>query len=69
AAKSEVAPVHQLPETRQQRFRRARELEARLENNERLSNEEALWLGGYQVGAEYHAMKEMFEEFGESALR
>lgn len=68
-AKTEAAPVYQLPETRQQRFRRARELEARLENNERLSNEEALWLGGYQIGAEYHAMKEMFEEFGESALR
>lgn len=67
--KSEVAPVHQLPETRQQRFRRARELESRLENNERLSNEEALWLGGYQAGAEYRAMKEMFEEFGEAALR
>lgn len=68
-AKTEVAPVHQLPETRQQRFRRARELESRLENDGRLSTDEALWLGGYQAGAEYRAMKEMFEEFGEAALR
>jgi putative transposase len=68
-AKTEVAPVHQLPETRQQRFRRARELESRLQNDGRLSTDEALWLGGYQAGAEYRAMKEMFEEFGEAALR
>lgn len=73
AASSEVekiiAPVHQLPETRQQRFRRARELEARLANNERLANDEAMWLGAYQTGAEYAAMKELFEDFGEAALK
>jgi putative transposase len=68
-AKSEVAPVHQLPETRQHRYRRARELEARLDNNERVETDDALWLGGYQTTAEYAAMKEMFEEFGEAALR
>lgn len=61
--------VHQLPETRQQRYRRARELEARLDNNERIETDDALWLGGYQTTAEYSAMKEMFEEFGEAALR
>jgi putative transposase len=44
-------------------------LESRLENDGRLSTDEALWLGGYQAGAEYRAMKEMFEEFGEAALR
>jgi hypothetical protein len=68
-AKTEVAPVHQLPETRQQRFRRALECEARLANNERLSNEEAMWFGAYRIGAEYAAMKEMFEDFGEAALK
>lgn len=51
------------------RFRRARELEARIVNNERLSNEEAMWLGAYQTGAEYAAMKELFEDFGEAALK
>jgi putative transposase len=64
-----VAPVHQLPETRQQRFRRARELEAQLANNERISIEEMRWLVSYQDGAEYVAMKEMFEDFGEAALK
>jgi len=68
-AKTEVAPVHQLPETRQQRYRRARELEARLDNNERIETDDALWLGGYQTTAEYAVMKEVFEEFGEAALR
>ncbi|MCC3246182.1 DDE-type integrase/transposase/recombinase [Methylocystis sp. WRRC1] len=61
--------VHRLPETRQQRYRRARELEARLANNERIDMEEMRWLVGYQTGAEYLAMKEMFEEFGEAALK
>jgi putative transposase len=65
----DIAPVHQLPETRQQRFRRARDLEVRLENNERIEMEEMRWLVGYQDNAEYRAMKEMFEEFGEAALR
>lgn len=63
------APVHQLPETRQQRYRRALDLEARMANNERLPNDETLWLGGYRTTAEYRAMKEMFEEFGEAALK
>lgn len=67
--KTEAAPVHQLPETRQQRYRRARELEARLENNERISMEEMRWLVSYQDGAEYAAMKELFEDFGEAALK
>ena len=68
-AGASATPVHQLPETRQQRFRRARDLEARLANNERLANEDAMWLGAYQTGAEYAAMKELFEDFGEAALK
>ena len=63
-----AAPVVRLPETKAQRFRRARELEAMLANNERIANEEALWLGGYQASAEYKSMATMFEEFGEEGL-
>jgi transposase InsO family protein len=68
-SKTEAAPVHKLPETRQQRFRRAKELEARVENNERISMEEMRWLVAYQDGVEYAAMKELFDDFGEAALK
>lgn len=64
-----AAPVHRLPETKAMRFRRALDLEARLANNERLENEEAMWLGRYQSGSEYAAMKAAFEDFGEAALK
>jgi len=61
--------VTQLPETKQQRFRRALELEARIDNNERISTEDAMWLGAYQTGPEYRAMRELYQDFGEAALR
>ncbi len=61
--------VARLPETRQLRFRRALTLEAALERSETISTEDALWLGGYQAGPEYQALREMFEDFGEAALR
>ena len=64
-----VASVTQLPETRHHRYRYARDLEARLENNERLSSEEINWLISYKTGIEYRTMAEAYEEFGESALR
>jgi len=57
-----------LPETRQQRFRRALEMDARLERGEPLTNEELLWLGGYREGSEWKALRQAFEDFGESAL-
>lgn len=61
------APVLRLPETPQQRFRRALELEARMANNQALSNEDAVWLGGYRTGHEYGALKEISEDFAEQA--
>jgi len=66
---SEPAPVAQLPETKQVRFRRALSLEAALARGETISTEDALWLGGYQAGHEYSAMREFFQDFGEAALR
>ncbi|MBY6244115.1 hypothetical protein K3F48_23505, partial [Methylosinus sp. Sm6] len=63
------APVARLPETKQQRFRRALQIEAQIANNERISTEDAMWLGGYQAGPEYRAMRVLYEDFGEAALR
>ncbi len=63
------APVHKLPETKQQRFRRALALENALARSERIDTEDALWLGAYQAGPEYRAMREIYEDFGEAALR
>lgn len=61
--------VTQLPETREQRFRRALDLEARRAAGAALTDAELLWLGGYQSGSEYRAMRQMLEEFGLSAMR
>lgn len=61
--------VAQLPDTRQQRFRRALDLEERLGRGERPKEDELLWLGGYRQGSEYRAMRQMLEEFGQAALR
>ena len=56
-------------ETREQRFRRARDLERRLADGEAVNPDDLLWLGGYQAGPEYRAMKTMLDDFGEQALR
>ncbi len=69
AAAMNSAPIARLPETKQMRFRRALQLEAALERGETISTEDAMWLGAYQAGPEYRAVREMFEDFGEAALR
>lgn len=61
--------VAQLPETKQQRFRRALGLEAQIANNEKISTEDAMWLGAYQTGPEYQSMRVLYQDFGEAALR
>ncbi|WP_205602479.1 DDE-type integrase/transposase/recombinase [Chelativorans alearense] len=68
-AEASAPVVARLPETREQRFRRALKLEDRRAMGERLADEELLWLGGYQAGSEYRAMKAMLEEFGREAMR
>lgn len=56
-------------ETRQQRFRRALDLEARRSAGEELSSDDAFWLGGYGAGPEYRAMRTLYEDGGEQVLR
>ena len=70
---NEAAPapskIVALPETREQRFRRAVSLEADIAAGIKIPTEDALWLGGYQTGAEYQASRLLYDEFGEAALR
>lgn len=61
--------VTMLPETKQQRFRRALALEAELAAGRSIATADALWLGGYQSGSEYLAQRAVFEDFGEEAIR
>ncbi len=65
----EAPAVHRLPETKQQRFRRALALERDMAAGLTLGDDDALWLGGYQTTAEYKAFRMQFEEHGEVALR
>ncbi|WP_206412835.1 DNA-binding protein [Nitratireductor soli] len=60
--------VTRLPESREARFRRALDLEQRRQMGERLADADLLWLGGYQNGSEYRAMRAMVEEFGQDAM-
>lgn len=60
--------VVRMPETRQQRFRRARGLEAEVAAGVAIASADALWLGGYQAGPEYRAMRDLYDDFGEEAL-
>ncbi|MFT4098463.1 MAG: DDE-type integrase/transposase/recombinase [Rhodoblastus sp.] len=74
APAEKVAPiaapaVHRLPETKQQRFRRALALERDLAAGLALATDDAMWLGGYQTTAEYQALHDAYEDFGEAALR
>lgn len=66
--RANVQPLRQ-HETPEQRFRRALEIEARIQNDEAVSTEEAMWLGSYQSGSEYRAHKRLHEQFGDAALR
>lgn len=68
-APAQQTPVVALPETKQQRFRRALALEADIAAGIKISTEDALWLGGYQAGSEYQGLRLVYEDFGEAALR
>ena len=63
------AKIARLPETREQRFRRALDLEERLAAGEELRSEDLIWLGGYRSGSEYRAMRAMVDEYGVEAMR
>jgi transposase InsO family protein len=74
AETSEPAPatsepnIESFPEQPKHRFRRAVELERRLDAGEQLSTTEALWLGGYRMSAEYLAHQDLHRDFGDEWL-
>lgn len=78
AARSEDVPAPRLTtpssnivalrETRQQRFRRALDLRARIDAGEEVSVEDARWLGGYEMDAEFKACAQMVADFGSEWL-
>lgn len=63
--KATVTPLRK-EETQHHRFRRALDIERRIAAGEPVAPEEAVWLGGYQSGPEYRALRSMFDEFGEA---
>lgn len=67
-AAGNVAPLRPAA-TPQQRFRRALDLRARIAGGEEVGTDEAVWLGGYERTSEHRAMQQMFEDFGDAALR
>jgi transposase InsO family protein len=69
AAPAPVANVTRLPETPQQRFRRALAFEADIAAGVKVSTEDMLWLGGYQTTAEYQGFRIVYDDLGEAALR
>lgn len=68
ALPSNVQPIRQ-GDTPQLRFRRAQELQARIDAGQTIPTADALWLGGYQAGPEHRSFQQLFEDFGEAALR
>ncbi|WFE92281.1 DDE-type integrase/transposase/recombinase [Roseibium porphyridii] len=66
-----TANVHTLAtlETPESRFQRALQFEQRLSEGTALSDEDALWLTGYQAGPEYRAHKMIWEDTVERLKR
>lgn len=58
-----------LPETKEQRFKRALALEADQQAGIRISIDDERWLLGYQPTAECRSMRAFYQDFGEAALR
>lgn len=73
AAPVELAPSNVRPlrdrETAQQRYRRWLDLDARLRAGEPVKPEEAAFYGGFANSSEKRSLDEIYEEFGEAALR
>jgi len=62
------APGPQQPETELQRFKKAKQLERRMESGEAVPGEDAKWLRGYQRTSEYRGYQDMYEDFGEAVF-
>ncbi len=69
AAPVSVAKVTALPETKQQRFRRALALEEDMKAGVPIAATDADWLLGYAGTAEYQGLRAVYDDFGEAALR
>lgn len=63
---SGAAPPPPPKDTPEMRFKRAMNFEARLENGERISEEDYRWLEGYRTTPQYRTQKAMREDFGPS---
>jgi transposase InsO family protein len=61
-----VKPIRE--DSANERFRKALRLEARMAEGNQVKPDDALWLGRYQTGSEYRAMKKMVADFGEQML-
>ncbi len=65
AATANIVPMR---ETKQQRYRRALDIRARIDAGDAVSAEDARWLGGYEKDAEFKACAEMVLSFGSEWL-
>lgn len=63
------AKVTTLPETKQQRFRRALALQEDMKAGVPISQQDSDWLLGYAATAEYLGLRAVYDDFGEAALR
>ena len=69
ATPAPAAKVTALPETKQQRFRRALALEEDMKAGVPIAAADADWLLGYAGTAEYQGLRAVYDDFGEAALR
>ena len=63
-----AAPVSEVPDDSAGRWRRAKEIEAKLAADAPVGSAEAQWLYGYQQTAEYRTHERMAERFGPDAI-
>jgi transposase InsO family protein len=63
-----AARVARLPESADSRFRRALEIERRLDAGEQAPPDDLVWLGSYQGTPEYRARKRMVADFGDAYI-
>lgn len=68
APESNVQPLRRT-ETPQQRFKRALEIQARIDAGQKVEPDEVKWLGRYEAGSEFATFSDAYQDFGEAALR
>lgn len=63
-----TADIRAFPDSPKQRFRRALDLEARLEAGRTIADPDAAWLRTYRTSAEYLSSQDLIRDFGEDWL-